>query len=390
MLPTTPFHLERHFAAHEFTARCLLSSSDCDAIALDDVIAHFDDDVAARWRSLTLGYTESRGLPLLRDEIARDYEAVDRDLVLTVVPEEGVLLALSALVEPGTPVVVTSPAYQSLAEVARHRGGTVTHWQPRVTGDQLHFDLDDLQDILGRTAQLNLPPVVVVNFPHNPTGALPSQGEWQTLFDIVGQAGGRVFSDEMYRHLELRAREALRSAVDVDDRAVVLSGLSKSLSAPGLRTGWLATRDRALLDRLAAMKDWTTICAPAPAELLAVAVLRRRRELEAKNRGIVAANVAAVAAVLAAALADANALDNGGNNGLQFFSPQAGSVALLRLAVNDAAAVCDRILRETGSMLVPASLFDNADGGAFAGFVRLGLGRASFAADFAAVVDRLR
>lgn len=381
MLPT-PFRLERHFAVHEFTARRLLSSSDCDALSLDDVVAHFDDDIAARWRGLSLGYTESRGLPLLREEIARDYESVDRDLVLTVVPEEGVLLALSALVEPGTPVIVTGPAYQSLAEVARHRGGDVAHWQPRVVGDQVTFDLDDLQMMLMRRAHASQPPLVVVNFPHNPTGALLSPGEWHALFDLVGKAGGRVFSDEMYRHLELAPRQPLRSAVDVDDRAVVLGGLSKSLSAPGLRTGWLATRDRTLLDRIAAMKDWTTICAPGPAEVLAVAVLRRRRELEAKNRAIVSTNVAAAAAAVAAAGGDAV--------GLRFFRPKAGSVALLRLGVNDAAAVCDRVLQETGSMLVPASMFDNAAEGRFDGFVRLGLGRASFAADFAAIVDRLR
>ena len=119
---SVPFRLERHFALHEFAAKRLLSSSDCDAVSLDDVIAGFDDEIAARWHTLSLGYTESRGLPLLRKEIAADYVDVAVDDVLSVVPEEGVLLAMAALVERDTPVIVTTPAYQSLAEVARRRG----------------------------------------------------------------------------------------------------------------------------------------------------------------------------------------------------------------------------------------------------------------------------
>lgn len=377
MLPV-PFVLERHFARHEFTAKTLLSSSDCDAVALDDVVAGFDEDVAARWRGLTLGYTESRGLPALREEIAADYQHVGADDVVEVVPEEGVLLALAALVAPGDRVIVMAPAYQSLAEVVRFQGGVVVPWRPRLVADQLRFDLDDLQLALLRGAGTGTA-LIVVNVPHNPTGAHLGPDDWARLFDLAGKAGARVFSDEMYRHLELTPRSALPSAVDVDDRAVVLSGLSKSLSAPGLRTGWLASRDRALLDRVAAMKDWTTICAPGPAELLALAVLRRRREFEAKNRAVVAANVEFVAGRVAH-----------DRQRLTFFRPQAGSVALLRLNdVVDAATVCDRVLARHGALLVPvAGMFADA-GDDFGACVRLGLGRAAFRDDFAAVYDAL-
>lgn len=376
MIPA-PFVLERHFAQHEFTAQTLLSSSDCDALALDDVVAGFDDDVRARWAKLSLGYTESRGLPALRAEIAADYRSVGADDVVTVVPEEGVLLGLAALVSPGDRVVVMAPAYQSLCEVVRFQGGVVVPWRPRLHGDQLRFDLDDLQLLLMGGGE-GVPGLVVVNVPHNPTGAQLEPGAWARLFDLTNKAGARVFSDEMYRHLELPPREALSSAVDVDDRAVALSGLSKSLSAPGLRAGWLVSRDRALLDRVAAMKDWTTICAPGPAELLALAVLRRRRAIEANNRAVVAANVAHVVDRVA------------GDARVTFFRPKAGSVAVLRVnGVDDAAAVCDRVLQRHGAMLVPiAGMFADAGDG-FAGCVRLGLGRAAFRAGFDAVFASL-
>lgn len=379
MLPT-PFRIERHFALHEHRVRALLSSSDCDALSLDDVLGGLDEPTKRRWSTTTLGYTESRGLPALREAIAADYVDVGADEVLEVVPQEGVLLGLSALVEPGTPVIVTTPAYQSLAEIARFRGGVVRGWEPRAQDGSLRFVLADLEALLGSTEKGSPPPLVVVNFPHNPTGALPTPDEWRDLFALVSAQGGRVFSDEMYRHLELGGRAPLPSAVQMSDRAIASSGLSKSLSAPGLRVGWLVTHDEALLADIARRKDWTTICAPGPAEVLALGVLARRREIEARNRAIVARNVAAVQAAIT------------GRTGLRFYAPVAGSVALLELSSANAArtaAVCERVLRERDAMLVPVSIFENAGSVRFDGCVRLGLGRASLAGDLAEVWDLL-
>ncbi len=65
-----PFALERFFARHEFSARYLLSTSDCQGLAMADLVAGADEDLRARWENLRLGYTESQGLPELRAEIA--------------------------------------------------------------------------------------------------------------------------------------------------------------------------------------------------------------------------------------------------------------------------------------------------------------------------------
>ena len=65
--------------------------------------------------------------------------------------------------------------------------------------------------------------------------------------------------------------------------------MSKSFAMAGLRIGWLATRDRELLARCAAMKDYTTICSSAPSEILALIGLRARDRILARSRGIVEA-----------------------------------------------------------------------------------------------------
>jgi aspartate/methionine/tyrosine aminotransferase len=378
VIPAVPFALERLFARHEFTAQRLLSSSDCDALGLGDVIDGFDDDERAAWQALRLSYTDSRGALALRAAIAADYDSVDVEDLVTVVPEEGVLLALTALLEPGTPVVATVPAYASLVEIARARGAVFAPWRPRIVGDRISFDVDDLAAALADAVATGggRPPVVIVNFPHNPTGFLPLPSEWQRLFELVERAGGRVFSDEMYRHLELPPREPLPAAVDVSARAVSLSGLSKSLSAPGLRTGWLACRDRVVVERLATLRDWTTICGVGPAEILAQSIVRRRRSIEAQNRQTILRNLAHVVAGVS------------GHPQLTCFAPHAGSVALLRLGgVVDAAPLCERLVTDTGAMFVAGGFFAGADD--VRGCVRLGLGRSSFAADFDAVLPAL-
>ena len=76
-MQSQPFALERYFARYEFSARHLLSSSDCDGLPLAGLLQRADDEARALWDGLTLGYTESQGHPLLLREIAGLYRDVD-------------------------------------------------------------------------------------------------------------------------------------------------------------------------------------------------------------------------------------------------------------------------------------------------------------------------
>jgi aspartate/methionine/tyrosine aminotransferase len=139
-----PFKLERYFARHEFKARYLLSASDCEALSMKELLALADEDGLARWQSLSLGYTESLGLPVLRSEIARLYQAVPAEHILTLTPEEGIYIAMQALLKPGDHVICLFPAYQSLYEIARSIGCEVTPWMLRPDGDRWRLDFEAL------------------------------------------------------------------------------------------------------------------------------------------------------------------------------------------------------------------------------------------------------
>src|SRR3954470_18745019 len=101
------FGLERYFAKWEFAVRHVLCASDCEPFAMSELLALADDDARSRWDSLRLGYTESLGLPALRDEIASLYPGVVADDVMTFAgAEEAVFLSMHALLAAGDHAVV--------------------------------------------------------------------------------------------------------------------------------------------------------------------------------------------------------------------------------------------------------------------------------------------
>jgi aspartate/methionine/tyrosine aminotransferase len=353
-----PFEIERYFARWEFSARHLLSSSDCEPLTLAGLLELADDETRGLWAGLSLAYTDSAGLPALRAEIAGMYDRVDPTEVLEVVPEEGIFLAMQALLEPGDHVVVTWPAYQSLHSLAEAMGCHVSRWTPR-EADGWRFDVADLRALLRADTKL-----VVLNFPHNPTGYLPPASDYVEALRLAEDVGARVFSDEMYRWLEQDAADRLPSACEISQTAVTLCGVSKTFSLAGLRVGWLATRDEALLTRLAELKDYTTICGSAPSEVLALIGLRAADRIVEANLGIIRENLDAIDRFVASA---------SGFGGWR--RPKAGSVGLLRWeAPEGTRAACDRLAAESGIMLLPSSVFDFGDS-----HVRLGFGRRGFA-----------
>jgi len=350
-----PFALERYFAAYEFAARYLLSASDCEGLRLRDLLALADPEALRLWKDLGLGYTESQGHPLLRREIAGLYRGVDQDDILVAAPEEAIFIAMNTLLAPGDHVIAIAPAYQSLYEVAMALGCRVSRWPVELHGDEWRLDPDRLGGLCGPHTRL-----IVVNFPHNPTGYLPSREALDSIIEQAGKRGIPVFSDEMYRLLEYDERQRLPSLIDAYDRAVVLSGLSKTFALPGLRIGWLATKDRKLLDRFAGFKDYTTICSSAPSEILGIIAIRGADTIIQRNLRIIAGNLIAAEHFFALH-----------SDLFAWIPPLAGSVAFPRLAASmDVRDFCADVLLRRGVMIVPGDVF-SCEGNHF----RLGLGR---------------
>ena len=337
------FELERYFARWEFAARHLLCASDVQGYGMAELLELADDEASGLWETLRLGYTESTGHPLLRREIASLYGTIEPDEVLTFAgAEEAIFCLLNVALEPGDHAIVTWPGYQSLHEVARAAGAEVTlHELHESEGWAL--DLDRLRRQLTPATRL-----IVVNLPHNPTGMLPDRATFDELAAIADEAGARLLVDEVYRGLELDEADRLPAGADAAHGGISLGVMSKAYAMAGLRIGWLASHDRALLARVAAFKDYTTICSSAPSEILSIIALRARDRVLARSRGIVAANL--------------ERLDGFFEDWADRFSwvrPRGGSIGFPRLTVpgvriDDWAA---ELVEAEGVLLLPASQF---------------------------------
>lgn len=356
------FKLERYMAKHEFTAANLLCASDCEPFTLQELLSLADDDSLKRWKHLSLAYTDSAGLPELRQEIAKQYQHITPDDCLVAVPEEAIFLSMKAILNPGDHVIATYPSYQSLYENGRAIGCNMSYWMPSKGHEgQLSFQLEDLEQLFTSNTKL-----VVVNFPHNPTGFLPTQEAWQAFHSLCRQRGVRVFSDEMYRHLEHEPGLTLPSAADMAPDAVILGGMSKSMALPGIRIGWLATRDKALMHEVRGMKDFTTICASAPSEVLALMALRSHDKILRRNLDIIHHNLMVLDDFFARH-ADT----------FEWQRPHAGSIGFARLKADEnVEAFCERCVADAGVLLAPDSMFD-LDGTAGSNSFRVGFGRAN-------------
>ena len=349
-----PFALERYFAAHEFSAPFLLSCSDAEPLALAELLKMADPDALRLWQGLSLGYTDSQGHPLLLAEIEGLYAGIPADHIVEVVPEEGIFIAMNVLLKAGDHVIVTHPGYQSLYEIALSIGCTVSWWEPDMPSD-MAFSIDDLQGLIRPNTRL-----IVVNFPHNPTGALITKAEQDALVAIAAAHNIHLFSDEMYRFSEIDADDRLPAMVDKFEKGITLGGLSKSFSLPGLRVGWLASPDSEFIAAVKAFKDYTTICGSAPSEILAVIALRSRMQILDRLQGIIGHNLSVLEEFFQTY-----------KSVFRWVQPKGGTITFPELFINKSVDdFCQALIKDEGVMLLPASILGYGGNHARIGFGR--------------------
>ncbi len=347
------FKIERYFAQYEFTVPYVLGASDVEGYRLQDVLALADDEGSRMWESLTLGYTESQGHPRLRAEIARLYEHITADDVIVSNPVEAIFLFAHAVLQPGDHVIVVWPAYQALYEAARSAKAEVT-LLPLSPDTGWRLDVSAIRAAIRPNTR-----AIVVNSPHNPSGATIDAATFQTIVELARQAGAWLFSDEMYRFLEFNPADRLPAGADAYERGISLCGMSKSFAMGGARIGWLATRDRELLGRVGRLKDYTSICCSAPSEVLAFIALRARERVLARSWAIVQANLVWLDRFFA-----------DWREHLTWVRPSGGSISFPLLRPDWSMDYFARDLLELGVLVVPGAIFE------FPGnHFRLGFGR---------------
>ena len=350
-----PFRIEEYFAKYEFTAKYLLSSSDAESRTIADLLslepsAH--DAFLKHW----CGYTEAPGAPWLRETLTSLYQTIRRDdLLVVAAAQEAIFLFYHALLTSADHAIVETPCYESAISLVKSTGATVSSWQRKPENSWAH-DLAALESLIKPNTR-----AIYINTPHNPTGLLMPLPVLKRVLQLASMQGIYVFSDEVYRELEHDPATRLPAACDLYERAVSLGSVSKTYGLPGLRLGWLASRDPQILKLCTSLKYYTTICSSAPSEFLTDLAFRHREKIVERNRHLVLTNLKLLSAFLARR-----------SDLFSWTPPNASPIGFVQFKPQqDVFQFCESVVQQSGVLLLPGSVYDEPR------HIRFGYGRAN-------------
>lgn len=349
-----PFKLERYYTLHEHASRYALCNSDCEAMTVKELL-DLEEGAGDHFTNVWLGYTQTQGDPLLRREISNIYQSIRADQVTVCAgAQEPIFLLAHALLQAGDEVIVQTPCYQSLQSVPESIGCRVREWQVNYEGGRPVFDPDLLSEMMSEKTK-----AIFLNAPHNPTGYLFSTAEQQAIIRLARKYGVILICDEVYRQLEHAPQYAIPAFADVYELGISIGVMSKSYGLPGLRIGWVATNYQPALDKLAVLKEYTTICNSAPSEFLATVALRNREAILTRNLAVVHHNLP----LFDHFFGKYDAL-------FSWYRPNAGPVAFVKMLFNqDDMKFAEHVLAQQRVLLLPGSVYD------YPGYFRIGFGR---------------
>jgi aspartate/methionine/tyrosine aminotransferase len=322
-------------------------------MSIADLLA-IEPGAAERFQNVWLGYTESQGSPTLRAEISRLYEKIGPDEVLVHTgAEEAIFLFMHAMLDKGHHIIVHSPCYQSLQDVAKSIGCDISPWRAREANGWA-LDLDELRHLMRTNTK-----AIIINTPHNPTGYLMSREDYDAVHKFAQANKLLLFSDEVYRESEYDPSTRLPAGCDYGEHAVSLGVTSKTYGLAGLRIGWIATKNRKVYEKMASLKDYTTICNSAPSEFLAEVAMRNRKKLAERNLDIIGQNLKVI-----------DDLFTRHASQFTWIRPRAGSMAFPRYLGGNVEKFCDELVKKAGVLLLPGTMYDDSHN-----HFRLGLGR---------------
>lgn len=353
-----PFKLEEFWKKYEFSTPYLLCCSDAETWEMKEILTLADEGSKKLWESLHFGYTEAPGHPTLRQEIAGLYSTLTPDDIFTFAgAEEGIYCGLKILTNPGDHVIVIDPFYQSLGTLPEAFGAEVTAVSLKFE-NQWKLDLSEVEKAFRANTKL-----LILNYPHNPTGAILDKDTQDGLIELAREAGAYIFSDEVYRFLELDESSRLPSLADAYEKGISINVMTKSFGLAGLRVGWMATKDTDVLRQAGSYKLYTSICNSAPSEILAIMALRAKETILKRNREILLANLKILDEFM-----------KRNQNVLSWVRPSCGTMAVIKLLLPlSVENFAEDLVKSEGVLIMPGSNFDLPGN-----FFRIGFGKKNF------------
>jgi len=339
-----PFAVEEWMNAWETGAKYNIAETCVDSVSLDELFELTGEDQDAFLhhfcqRQLTYGSIE--GAPDFKAGICKLYRTISPG---EVVPTHGASGAnhhiFYSLIQPGDRVISIMPTYQQLYSIPESFGADVRIMNLKEEQGYLP-DLEELKRLAGGGVKM-----ICLNNPNNPTGALMSQELLEQIVEIARSVGAWVLCDEVYRHLT-QNDEWCPSIVDLYEKGISVSSMSKVFSLAGLRLGWIAAHDKDALRSCLSHRDYDLISCGMFDEAVASIALRHADKLLRRNRAIVRKNLELLDQWITSEPL------------VHYVKPQAGTTALVYDDLDiPSYDFCREMYQKTGAFVTPGDCFE--------------------------------
>lgn len=339
-----PFKVEEWMNAYETGARYNIAETCVDSVSLDELFEITGEDKEAFWNNiskkrLTYGYIV--GNPEFKEGICQLYKTMTPG---EIIPTHGAAGAshhvFYSLVEPGDRVISIMPTYQQLYSIPESFGADLH----LIHLDEKNGYLPDMDEL--RRLAIPGTKLICINNPNNPTGALMSREMLEEIVEIARSCGAYILCDEVYRHLT-QEEEWSESIVDLYEKGISISSMSKVFSLAGIRLGWIASHDKEFLTSVLSHRDYDLISCGLFDEEVASIALKHADKLLARNKAIVRGNL--------------EILDDFIRNEphLHYVKPKAGTTALVYYDFDiPSYEFCKKMYDQVGTFVTPGACFE--------------------------------
>ena len=339
-----PFAVEEWMNAWEVGAKYNIAETCVDSISMNELFELTGEDKTEflnRLCARRLSYGDIEGLPEFRKGVCGLYKTLN---IENIVPTHGASGAnhhvFYSLISPGDRVVSIMPTYQQLYSIPESYGADVQILHLSKENNYLP-DLEKLRRLVTPKTKM-----ICINNPNNPTGALMSEQMLREIVEIARSADAWILCDEVYRHLS-QEDGWCSSIVDLYEKGISVSSMSKVFSLAGLRLGWIATHDMSVVKSCLSHRDYNLVSCGVFDEMLAAAALKHSDKLLERSRKIVRENL--------------QILDNwvSSEPHVSYVKPKAGTTALVYYDLDiPSYEFCEEMYKKTGAFVTPGDCFE--------------------------------
>jgi aspartate/methionine/tyrosine aminotransferase len=305
------------------------------------LLALAGDALGDKILDLDLDYTPTPGSPGLREAIAAMQGVQPEDVIVLAGSAEALFHIFFLAAQPAANVVIPFPCFPAHQMIPESLGFEFRRY-PLTRENSYRLDLDQVKSLADHNTK-----ILVVNSPHNPTGATLSDDEMRQLHDFCAERGIQFVSDEVF-HPIYHGRPTL-SAARLPS-ATVVGDFSKALSLPGLRLGWIIERNRDRRLEYLNAREYLTVSNTPIGEFLGEIAIRHHHQVLARTREVTHANLALLDPVIAQ---HADVLD--------WVRPQGGMTAFVRLKSGGNARLFCQAALQHGLLLAPGDCWGVPD-----------------------------